>query len=41
MWPAWADVPAGRAVAQPESDRAICLAHIERHWTDMRPAQPG
>lgn len=38
LWPAFADVPAGWAVAHDTDTREACLAHIERHWTDMRPA---
>lgn len=37
LWPGFADVPAGWTVALPASSRADCLAHIEQHWTDMRP----
>ena len=38
LWPAFADVSAGWAVAHDTDTREACLAHIERHWTDMRPA---
>ncbi|KNE81932.1 MULTISPECIES: MbtH family protein [Streptomyces] len=38
LWPEFAPVPAGwRAVFGPES-RDAALAHIEREWTDLRPA---
>ncbi|MEU6070013.1 MULTISPECIES: MbtH family protein [Streptomyces] len=37
LWPAFAEVPAGWTVALAESDRGTCLAHVEEHWTDMRP----
>ncbi|GAA4703564.1 MbtH family protein [Phytohabitans rumicis] len=37
LWPAFADVPDGWAVAHAEDSRDACLAHIEQHWTDMRP----
>ncbi|MGW1037966.1 MbtH family protein [Streptomyces antibioticus] len=37
LWPAFAEVPAGWTVALGESDRQTCLAHVEKHWTDMRP----
>ncbi|BCJ73674.1 protein mbtH [Catellatospora sp. IY07-71] len=38
LWPAFADVPAGwRTVCGP-APRQDCLDHIERQWTDMRPA---
>jgi MbtH protein len=37
LWPASIPVPAGwRTVLGPGS-RAQCLAHIETHWTDLRP----
>ncbi|WP_330260471.1 MbtH family protein [Streptomyces murinus] len=37
LWPAFADVPAGWTVAHGEDTREACLAHVGRHWTDMRP----
>ncbi|WP_328901592.1 MULTISPECIES: MbtH family protein [unclassified Streptomyces] len=37
LWPSFAEVPAGWAVAHGESDRAAALAYIEANWTDMRP----
>ncbi|MEN5015924.1 MbtH family protein [Erwinia sp. Eh17-17] len=38
LWPAFADVPAGwQSVAGPAT-RAACIAYIEEHWQDMRPA---
>lgn len=37
LWPAFAAVPAGWSVALADTDRATCLAHVEEHWTDMRP----
>lgn len=37
LWPAFVAVPDGWGVAHPEDSRDACLAHIERHWTDMRP----
>lgn len=38
LWPADLDVPAGwTTVKQPDS-RASCLAFVEDHWTDLRPA---
>jgi MbtH protein len=30
-------VPDGWTVALGESPRATALAHVEEHWTDMRP----
>lgn len=38
LWPVFADVPAGWEVAHPEDSREACLAYVEEHWTDMRPA---
>ncbi|MEE1796564.1 MbtH family protein [Streptomyces sp. BE308] len=38
LWPSFAEVPAGwRTVLGPDT-REACLAHVESHWTDMRPA---
>jgi MbtH protein len=37
LWPAFADVPAGWAVAFGEDSRAACLEYVEKNWTDMRP----
>lgn len=37
LWPSFADVPAGWAVALTESTRQQCLDFVEQHWTDMRP----
>lgn len=37
LWPSWAEVPAGWAVAFGEDTRQACLDHIEANWTDMRP----
>jgi uncharacterized protein YbdZ (MbtH family) len=38
-WPTFADVPAGWRVVCGEADRAARLNHIERNWTDIRPAR--
>ncbi|MEU6458103.1 MbtH family protein [Streptomyces sp. NPDC047065] len=38
LWPAFAEVPAGWTVVHGEDSRAGCLAYVEEHWTDMRPA---
>ncbi|MCU8596042.1 MbtH family protein, partial [Streptomyces sp. A13(2022)] len=38
LWPAFAEVPGGWEVVHGEDSRAACLAHVEEHWTDMRPA---
>ncbi|MEU4204817.1 MbtH family protein [Streptomyces sp. NPDC045470] len=37
LWPSFAAVPAGWTVAHGEDTRDACLAHVEEHWTDMRP----
>jgi MbtH protein len=38
LWPAEIGPPDGwRAVRGPDT-RAACLAYIDEHWTDMRPA---
>ncbi|WP_030840411.1 MbtH family protein [Streptomyces hygroscopicus] len=37
LWPSFAEVPAGWTVAHGEDTRDACLAHVEEHWTDMRP----
>ncbi|BBU40841.1 MAG: MbtH family protein [Bacillaceae bacterium] len=38
LWPAPIDVPAGWRIVFGEDTRANCLAYIQSHWTDMRPA---
>jgi MbtH protein len=37
LWPEFAEVPAGWAVAHGPASRQSCLDHVEEHWTDMRP----
>ncbi|WTF59890.1 MbtH family protein [Streptomyces anulatus] len=37
LWPAFAEVPAGWAVAHQEDTRQACLDYVERNWTDLRP----
>ncbi|TWJ15374.1 MbtH protein [Stackebrandtia albiflava] len=37
LWPEDIEVPAGWRVSH-RGDRGECLAFVERHWTDMRPA---
>lgn len=41
LWPASVGVPDGWTVAHPRADRATCLAFVEEHWTDLRPAGAG
>ncbi|ROO86323.1 MbtH protein [Actinocorallia herbida] len=38
LWPVFADVPAGWTTAHGPDSRQACLDHVERTWTDMRPA---
>jgi MbtH protein len=38
LWPVFAEVPAGWTVVLRDVSRAAAVDHIERHWTDMRPA---
>lgn len=37
LWPAFAEVPGGWTRAHGPADRAACLAHVRRHWTDICP----
>ncbi|MFD9701593.1 MbtH family protein [Lentzea sp. NPDC059081] len=37
LWPAFADVPAGWTVVFGLAGRESCLAHVQEHWTDLRP----
>ncbi|MFE3602200.1 MbtH family protein [Streptomyces sp. NPDC059096] len=37
VWAAGRPVPDGWRTVGEARDRAACLAHIEEHWTDMRP----
>ncbi|MFF2860987.1 MbtH family protein [Streptomyces rubiginosohelvolus] len=37
LWPAFAEVPSGWAVAYPENTRQACLDYVEQNWTDLRP----
>ena len=37
LWPSFAEVPAGWAVALDESTREAALSYVEDNWTDMRP----
>ncbi|UJW30268.1 MbtH family protein [Saccharothrix sp. AJ9571] len=38
LWPARIAVPAGWRVVFGEDTRQACLDHVERSWTDLRPA---
>ena len=37
LWPAFAAVPAGWAVAHDRDSRQACLDYVDANWTDMRP----
>jgi MbtH protein len=37
LWPAFAAVPEGWAVAHGAGPRAACLEYIANTWTDLRP----
>ncbi|MFJ4434533.1 MbtH family protein [Streptomyces sp. NPDC088923] len=41
LWPASLGVPEGWTTALPRTDRSACLAYVEEHWTDLRPAGVG
>ncbi|MFJ7325445.1 MbtH family protein [Streptomyces cyaneofuscatus] len=38
LWPDWRAVPAGWRTDFGPVSRSECMAHIERRWTDLRPA---
>ncbi|MEU5693387.1 MbtH family protein [Actinosynnema sp. NPDC020468] len=38
LWPSSIAVPAGWTTTHGPTTRAECLEHIERTWTDLRPA---
>lgn len=38
LWPARTAVPDGWSVVFGAADRGNCLAYIDDHWTDLRPA---
>lgn len=37
LWPSFADVPAGWAVARGAGTRQACLDYVASHWTELRP----
>jgi MbtH protein len=41
LWPAFADAPAGWAVAHGPTDRPSCVDFVARNWTDLRPRPTG
>jgi MbtH protein len=38
LWPATIAGPDGWTVVHGADSRSACLAYVEEHWTDMRPA---
>ncbi|MFJ4106924.1 MbtH family protein [Oerskovia enterophila] len=38
LWPEFAAVPPGWDVVLDASPRAVALAYVDAHWTDLRPA---
>ncbi|MFC4146115.1 MbtH family protein [Micromonospora mangrovi] len=38
LWPAFAEAPAGWAVAHGPAGRESCTEYVDSHWTDLRPA---
>ncbi|PRX45510.1 MbtH protein [Prauserella shujinwangii] len=38
LWPSFVAVPPGWRIVFGEDSRAACLAYVEEHWTDLRPA---
>ncbi|MGH3613702.1 MAG: MbtH family protein [Pseudonocardia sp.] len=37
LWPVFVAVPDGWTVRHGPDTRAMCLEHVEAHWTDLRP----
>lgn len=38
LWPSFVDVPDGWRTVFGEDSRDACLAYVEEHWKDLRPA---
>jgi MbtH protein len=38
IWPSYKQIPDGWRAVGKKGLKAECLAYIEEHWTDMRPA---
>ena len=38
LWPAGIDIPAGWAPVHASDSRTACLAYVDQHWTELRPA---
>lgn len=38
LWPVGIEVPAGWTITHGPSSRQACLDHVDRNWTDLRPA---
>jgi len=37
MWPAVNAIPNGWRAVGPAGTKALCMAYVDAHWTDMRP----
>ena len=37
IWPTYKEIPAGWRAVGVSGSKAVCLDHIEKVWTDMRP----
>ncbi|MER7411205.1 MbtH family protein [Streptomyces sp. NHF165] len=38
LWPDFIEVPDGWTTVHGPADRDACVAYVDTHWTDMRPA---
>jgi MbtH protein len=38
LWPSFAEVPPGWDMVLADRPRPECVAYVEEHWTDLRPA---
>lgn len=38
LWPSFAEIPAGWTSVFGAAAKDDCLAYVEQHWTDLRPA---
>ncbi|MDL2082219.1 MbtH family protein [Streptomyces sp. GXMU-J15] len=38
LWPSGIDIPQGWTTVLDDAPRDTCLAFVEEHWTDLRPA---
>lgn len=37
IWPVWKTIPGGWRDVGVQGSKAVCLDHVEKTWTDMRP----